>query len=141
MRKERLAGMSEIAETGTNGHGLASWWKLASMGLGAGAVLFGMISGFLKIDSRLEAYGKHLEELAGSVKSLADKSATLDVVDGKIEQACLRMALANNGRWVCPFAPIAVTAPSPSPRPRHKPAQKPQAATAPGWSLFGSSKQ
>jgi len=94
-----------MMETNGNGsHSWSFWWKLGSVGVGIGAALFGMVSGFMRIDARLETHGKLLETLAVSVKQLSDRSASLDAVDAKIERACLQMALANNGRFACPFS-------------------------------------
>lgn len=110
------------------------WVKYATVGVSVGTVLFGLASGFLRIDARLEAQGEHLRALAESVKSLADKAATVDMVEGKIEHACLRMQLANQGRgWICPFVSSEPKLPKTAPRPA-------KAVPAPAASLWPFAK-
>jgi hypothetical protein len=95
-----------------SGHDLSWWLKLAGISASVGALLFGMISGFLKIDSRLEQHGKTLEALAHSVQAISDRATTHAAVDEKIKTACLEMAIANP-RWQCPFGPAVAKRPAP----------------------------
>jgi hypothetical protein len=108
-----MRGMSDLTVNGTNGW-LSSWKGLVMGGVTAGAVLVGMLSGLWKIDARLEQHGHLLETLAAAVKGLSDKSATVEMVEGRIEQACLRMQLANKG-WSCPFVYVGPQPPAPKP--------------------------
>jgi hypothetical protein len=102
-----------IETTETSGHDWSWWVKVAGISASVGTLLFGLISGFLRIDARLEAHGKTLETLAQSVQAISDKSATADSVKVEIERACLHMEIANRGRFVCPFGPATAKRPMP----------------------------
>jgi hypothetical protein len=73
---------------------------------GAVGAYYAIVSRIDRLDDRMISQGKTLESLAGSVKVLAEKAATQEEVDAKIEKACLQMQVANADRgWVCPFTP------------------------------------
>ena len=66
------------------------------------------------IQERMVTQAKQLDTLSESLKGLADRAATMDAVDARIERACLQMAIANQGKgWVCPFSVADVVAPRP----------------------------
>jgi hypothetical protein len=82
----------------------------------AGASAYYSIIGRLdKFENQQVLQGKTLESLALSIKTLADKAATGEEVDAKIERACFQMQIANQGKWTCPFAVAANPAATPRP--------------------------
>jgi hypothetical protein len=101
-----------IEDSNGGGHDWSWWVKVAGISASVGTLLFGLVSGFLRIDARLEAHGKTLETLAQSVQAISDKAPTHEMVDAKIETACLRMAIANP-RFICPFGPAVAKRPAP----------------------------
>jgi hypothetical protein len=100
-----------IEDSTGGGHDWAWWIKVAGIGASVGTLLFGLVSGFLRIDARLEDHGKTLQALAQSVQAINEKATTHQAVAEQIKTACLEMAIVNP-RWNCPFGPATAKRPA-----------------------------
>jgi hypothetical protein len=97
---------------------------------------FNLVGRIDRLDERMAQQSKQLEAFAQSVKSIAERAATGEEVDAKIERACLQMQIANQGtRWTCPFSGVEPKAP------RRAAVPPPKAVASETWSLFGTAKQ
>lgn len=104
----------------------------AIAGAGAYYTIVGRID---RLDTAMTLQGKVLEQLASSVKTLAERAATQEEVGSMIERACLQMQIRNQAKgWVCPFSGV------PTPVVRRAASPKAETKDAPGWYLFGASK-
>lgn len=69
----------------------------------ASSAYYSIIGRMDRFENQQTIQSKTLESLAFSIKGLAEKAATSEEVDTKIERSCLQMQIQNKG-WVCPFS-------------------------------------
>lgn len=79
--------------------------SLVSAAFAAASAYYSIIGRMDRFENNQTIQSKTLESLAFSIKGLAEKAATSEEVDTKIERSCLQMQIANQQRgWVCPFS-------------------------------------
>ncbi len=83
--------------------------SLVGTAFAAASAYYSIIGRMDRFENNQAIQSKTLESLAFSIKGLAEKAATSEEVDTKIERSCLQMQIQNKG-WVCPFSGSEVVA-------------------------------